>query len=84
MWILRLIFSKVGAFVGAVLGFLGLWAWGRHQQAKRQEAEAEKVAAEARAEVAETTVEVKQEEEQRHEKVDQSDPDDLVNYWRGK
>jgi len=75
MWLLRLIFSKVGAVLGAVLGFLGLWAWGRHQQAKRQEAE-------ARAEVAETILEVKKEEEHRHEKVDQSTPDELIDYWR--
>jgi len=75
MWLLRLIFSKVGAVLGAVLGFLGLWAWGRHQQAKRQEAE-------ARAEVAETILEVKKEEERRHEKVDQSTPDELIDYWR--
>jgi len=78
------IFSKIGAIGAALLAFVGLFLWGKHQQAKRQQAEAEKVAAESRAEVAETTVEVKQEEEQRHEKVDQSDPDDLVNYWRGK
>jgi len=57
----------VGAILAAVMGVLGLWLWGKHQQAKLQEAE-------ARAEVAETTLEVKREEEQRHEKVDNSSP----------
>jgi hypothetical protein len=75
MWILRLIFSKLGAMFGAALGLLGLWAWGKHQQAKRQEAE-------ARAEMAETTIEVKEEEGKRHEKVDNSGPDELIDYWR--
>jgi len=77
MWLFRLVFSKLGAILGVFLGFLGFIIWGRHQQAKRQEAE-------ARAEVAETTLEVKKEEEQRHEKVDQSTPDELVDYWRRK
>ena len=69
------IFSKVGAALGALLGVLGLWFWGRHNQAKRQEAE-------ALAEVAETTLAVKEEQEKRHEKVDQLTPDELVDYWR--
>ena len=78
------IFSKIGAIGAAIVAFVGLFLWGKHQQAKRQQAEAEKVAAESRAEVAETIVEVKAEEEQRHEKVDESDPDELIDYWRGK
>jgi hypothetical protein len=75
MGIFSLIFSKLGAWAGAVLGVLALWLWGRRQQAKRQQAE-------ARAQVAETTIEVKEEEGARHEKVDRSSDDELIDYWR--
>ena len=75
MWVFRWIFSKVGAVLAAALGILGLWAWGKHQQTKRQEAE-------AKLDVAETNLEVKEEEDRRHEEVEQATPDDLIDHWR--
>lgn len=75
MNILGMLWSKLGAGAAAILGILALWLWGRRQQVKRQQAE-------ARAEVAETRVEVKEEEEVRHEKVDRSSDDELIDYWR--
>jgi cytoskeletal protein RodZ len=75
MWTFSWIFSKIGAAVAAVLGVLGLWLWGKHQQTKREQAE-------ARAKVAETRVEVNEDEEKRHEQVDRSSDDELIDYWR--
>lgn len=77
MGILKMIFSKLGVITGTILGVLGLWLWGKRQQTKRREAE-------AKLEVAEKNIEVKKEEDKRHEKVDSMSPDELVDYWRGK
>lgn len=75
MWIFRVIFSKLGAVLGAALGFLGLWAWGKHQQAERQKAE-------ARAKEAQAILKVAREEKRRHKKVDNAGPDELIDQWR--
>ena len=69
--------SKIGAAIFGLLILIGLWL--RDIWHKRRAEEAE-----ARAEVAEKTLEAKREEQKRHEKVDQSTPDELVDYWRNK
>ena len=69
--------SKIGAAIFGLLILIGLWL--RDIWHKRRAEEAE-----ARAEVAEKTLEAKQEEQKRHEVVDQASTDELVDYWRNK
>jgi hypothetical protein len=69
--------SKIGAAIVGLFVLVGLWL--RDIWHKRRAEEAE-----ARAEVAEKTLEAKQEEQKRHEVVDQASNDELVDYWRNK
>ena len=74
MNILSILLSKLGAIGAAVLGVLALWFYGKHQKAKREQAE-------ARAEVAETVLEVKDEITKREAAVDDMGDSDILNYW---
>ena len=69
--------SKIGAAIFGLLILIGLWLRGTWHKRRAEEAE-------ARAEVAEKTLEAKREEQKRHEKVDKSTSDELVDYWRNK
>jgi FtsZ-interacting cell division protein ZipA len=75
--VFEILISKIGAAIVGLFVLVGLWLRGTWHKRRAEEAE-------ARAEVAETTIKVKQEEGKRHEKVDQSTPDELVDYWRNK
>jgi FtsZ-interacting cell division protein ZipA len=69
--------SKIGAAIVGLFVLVGLWLRGTWHKRRAEEAE-------ARAEVAEKTLEAKQEEQKRHEVVDQASNDELVDYWRNK
>jgi FtsZ-interacting cell division protein ZipA len=69
--------SKIGAAIVGLFVLVGLWLRGTWHKRRAEEAE-------ARAEVAEKNLEAKQEEQKRHEVVDQASNDELVDYWRNK
>jgi len=75
MDILSFILSKFGAVITGAIALICMWLYGRHQKAKREEAE-------SRAEVAEVTLEVKHEQAKREEVVDKMDSGDILNYWK--
>jgi len=71
---IEFLLSKLGAIGAGILGVLALWFYGKHQKAKRVEAE-EKLYA------AETVAEVKDEIKKRQDAVDDKSTDDILNYW---
>jgi len=75
MDILSLILNKFGAVIAGAIALISLWFYGKHQKAKREEAE-------SRAEVAEVTLEVEHEQAKREDAVDKMDSGDILNYWK--